>query len=78
MNIKTKYDIGNTIFLIEKNKVMETSIIGIKTRSGKTLAQDAKAISKITYFLDSKLVGGELTREEFEIFLTKEELLDSL
>lgn len=78
MTFKTKYEIGNIVFLLVNNKVVQRTIIGIKIKQGKTLFEDTKAISKIVYNLNSEKIGDELSKEEFEIFLTKTELLNSL
>lgn len=78
MTIITKYSIGNEVFLLEKNKVFKTTIIGITTKNGKDLFEDTKAVNKINYILDSKVIGEKMTREEFQIFLTKQDLLNSL
>lgn len=71
MDIKTKYDIGQSVFYMDNNKVKEGTIDRIHI-DAQYNAKDNKV--KISY----RLFTTAKYYEDDEIFLTKEELLKSL
>ena len=71
MDIKTKYDIGQSVFYMDSNRVKEDKIdrIRIDVRYN---AEDIKVRISYSLFTTTKFYIDE------ELFLTKEELLKSL
>ena len=71
MDIKTKYDIGQSVFYMDSNRVKEDKIdrIHIDARYN---AEDIKVRISYSLFTTTKFY------KDNELFLTKEELLKSL
>ena len=71
MDIKTKYDIGQSVFYMDNNKVKTDKIdqIHIDARYN---AEDIKVRISYSLFTTTKFYDDK------ELFLTKEELLKSL
>ena len=69
MDIKTKYDLGQSVFFIEDNRVKEDIIDSIRI--------DIKYLGGIRVGRFIYRIGGEPYLEE-KLFPTKEELLKSL
>lgn len=72
MEIKTKFNLGQKVYLLWNNKVIRPQIEGISVRVN-ALGNGEKDIS-ITY----ELVGLDKRFDEEVLFATKEELLQSL
>lgn len=72
MEIKTKFNLGQKVYLLWNNKVVSPQIDGISVRVI-ALGNGEKDIS-ITY----ELVGMDKRFDEDVLFATKEELLQSL
>ena len=72
MEIKTKYNIGDILFVLHQNKVCTIVISDITISIGRKYSQ----VSYISYTKDSNRYLG--TFDESELFSTKEELLKSL
>ena len=84
MEIKTKLDLGHSIYFMSKNKVTCGKIISIKTISelDESLAHSLDSNTHIIYFVD-EIKDHKHTGLKFEIneefaFETKEKLLESL
>ena len=73
MEIKTKFNLGQKVYLLWNNKVVCPQIDGISVRVDIALGNGEKDIS-ITY----ELVGLAKRFDEEVLFATKEELLQSL
>ena len=72
MDIKTKYDLGQSVFFMKDNKV-ETSAIK-QIRIDVWYNKDNEMRMRIHCYLFS----GDQAYEEDNLFLTKEELIESL
>lgn len=72
MEIKIKFDIGQTVYYLEYNKVVEKTLTDIKTHSYLTSFWDTK--TTIDYYVNWR----DKEERVFNIFWTKEELLESL
>ena len=82
MNIETKFNIGEDVFLLYDNKIIEVKITNISISvSGKNIdykhAIKQEPIS-IYYFYRDKSTTHSHKSLEYEIFKTKQELLNSL
>ena len=82
MKIETKFDIGDRVFYMEKNKVEESIItdieiiVGLKKENGMINYDNIKAsIKREIYYLD---MNRDLKFHPRWLFKTKEELLNSL
>ena len=74
MNITTLANIGDTVYIMEKNKIAESCVeeISIYIQSGNTDLQIINVV--IIYTIKDRVREFQ----ESEIFLTKQALLDSL
>ena len=76
MDIKTKYDLGQSVFYMNNNQVNESVInqifVEVRHRIG------YKRIFIIDMSVSYYLVNSNRLYKERELFLTKEELLKSL
>ena len=72
MDIKTKYDLGQSVFFMKDNKVATSAIKQISPDVWYN--KDNEIRMRIRYYLFS----GDHDYEEDNLFLTKEELLKSL
>ena len=84
MEIKTKLDLGHSIYFMSKNKVTSGKIISIKIISELTHTS-TNSIEKKTHIIyladileDHKYIGIKLEVNEEFAFGTKEKLLESL
>lgn len=69
MIVKTKYDIGDTVFYMQENKVCSNKVDTIEVHID-------KRDKELCY---TKYCGlGKFTLKEHQLFLTKEELIKSL
>ena len=82
MEIETKFDIGDRVFYMEKNKVEESIItdieiiVGIELEHGMINYDNIKAsIKREIYYVD---MNRDLKFHPRWLFKTKEELLNSL
>ena len=82
MTIETKFDIGDRVFYVEKNKVKESIItdieiiVGLKKEAGMINYDNIKAsIKREIYYVD---MNRDLKFHPRWLFKTKEELLKSL
>jgi hypothetical protein len=82
MKIETKFDIGDRVFYMEKNKVEESIItdieiiVGLKKENGMINYDNIKAsIKREIYYVD---MNRDLKYHPRWLFKTKEELLKSL
>ena len=82
MKIETKFDIGDRVFYMEKNKVEENIItdieiiVGLKEEDGMINYDNIKAFIKSEiYYVD---MNRDLKYHPRWLFKTKEELLNSL
>lgn len=84
MEIKTKLDLGHSIYFMSKNKVACGKVISIKTISELTepstnsLERKTHIIYLVDVFEDHKYIGIKLEINEEFAFETKEKLLESL
>ena len=76
MDIKTKYDLGQSVFYMNNNQVNESVInqifADVRYRIGYKRKVNVEV--SVSYYL----VDSNLLYEEGKLFLTKEELLKSL
>lgn len=74
MNITTLANIGDTVYIMEKNKIAESCVeeIGIYIKSGNKDLQTVNVL--IIYTIKDRVREFQ----ESEVFLTKQALLDSL
>lgn len=77
MEIKTKYNIGDAVWVIAGNKVQHLRIEAIEVSIGKTMITEDGDFS-ISEYKTSYSVGWGNWCKESDIFPTKEELLKSL
>jgi len=82
MKIETKFDIGDRVFYMEKNKVEESIItdieiiVGLKKENGMINYDNIKTVIKSEiYYVD---MNRDLKYHPRWLFKTKEELLKSL
>ncbi len=82
MKVETKFDIGDRVFYMEKNKVEESIItdieirVGLKEENGMINYDNIKAVIKSEiYYVD---MNRDLKYHPRWLFKTKEELLNSL
>ena len=84
MEIKTKLDLGHSIYFMSKNKVTRGKIVSIKTISEltETLTNSLEIKAHTIYLADiledNKYIGIKLEINEEFAFGTKEKLLESL
>ena len=84
MEIKTKLDLGHSIYFMSKNKVACGKIISIKTISELTepstnsLESKTHIIYLVNVLENHKYFGVKLEINEEFAFVTKKELLESL
>ena len=85
MEIKTKLDLGHSIYFMSKNKVTCGKIVSIKTTSELTEPSINLSGSKTHHIIyladvleDHKYIGIKLEIDEEFAFGTKKELLESL
>lgn len=74
MKFETKFDIGNTLFTMHDNRIVEVDVVGITIQTYNS--GNAYAHYKVSHFLYDMF-------EEFEVgednlFVTKEELVEDL
>ena len=76
MDIKTKYDIGQSVFYMDSNQVKKSVINQILAEVRYRIGYKRKAYIEmsVSYYL----VDSNLLYEEGKLFHTKEELLKSL
>ena len=76
MDIKTKYDLGQSVFYLNNNQVKESVINQILVEVRHRIGYKRKFIIEMSasYYL----VDSNLLYEEGKLFSTKEELLKSL
>ena len=76
MDIKTKYDLGQSVFYMNNNQVNESVINQILVEVRRRIGYKSNFIIEmsVSYYL----VNSNRLYEERELFLTKEELLKSL
>lgn len=78
VTIKTKFDIGDTVYIIHQNRIVKAKVHGITTRCirNKFLPPTDVTIYLLAYYS----VGGEIPVDfnEDRLFPTKEELLKHL
>ena len=76
MDIKTKYDIGQSVFYMDNNQVKESVINNIFAEVRYRIGYKRNFIidMSVSYYL----VNSNRLYKERELFLTKEELLKSL
>lgn len=80
MEIKTKYNINDEVYFIHGNKIRHNKIIRIDIT---IYEEDDKVIPRIKYTIDLGIKTGRVcdtitSREEKEVFSTKEELFKTL
>ena len=76
MDIKTKYDIGQSVFYMDNNQVKESIINQILAEVRYRIGYKRKSIIEVS--VSYYLVDSNRLYEERYIFPTKEELLKSL
>jgi len=79
MQIETKFDIGDTVFFIEENKVQQATIKRISINVNESNSQFGygyKPDARIRYSTDSSNLSKY--KNEEQLFKTKQDLLDSL
>ena len=76
MDIKTKYDLGQSVFYMDNNQVKESVInqIFVEVRHRIGYKNKVRIGVSVSYYL----VDSNLLYKEEKLFLTKEELLKSL
>ena len=72
MDIKTKYDIGQSVFFMDNNRVQVGKIDQIHIEVRYNGGEDNKVRISYSLFTTTKFYGDK------ELFLTKEELIESL
>jgi hypothetical protein len=85
MTIETKFNYGDTVFVLTNNKVYNVTIIGVNVQYGTEIdrvnQQGRKSCSNPKQYITYKIEyqsGGETTIDEDNVFATKDELLKSL
>lgn len=76
MSIKTKYDIGESVWFIRNNKVQNCNVLGIHFRMGQC-KDSSGAMSDIGTWI-RYILGPTWELDEELLFPTKQELLESL
>ena len=76
MDIKTKYDLRQSVFYLNNNQVKESVINQILVEVRHRIGYKRKFIIEVS--VSYYLVDSNRLYEERELFLTKEELLKSL
>lgn len=71
MGIKTKYNIGDEVWLMVRGECYQLKVVGIRTTT-------LKCYKSIEYFVSEDGEELSFTFEESDLFPTKEELLKSL
>lgn len=71
MTLKTKYDIGKTLFFLHKDKVAKAKVYEMQINSG-----DRKWQKQETYWFETK--DGIIQKDVATLFETEEELINSL
>ena len=74
MKIETKFDKEDQVFTMYADTIVKATINGIKVIKSNNMCDQGNIIQ---YHLQMEK-GGYLDRKEHKLFLTKEELLDSL
>lgn len=74
MTIKTKFDLGQTVWFIDNNGVVDRRIDGIKA----TRTLEKTSPGSLLRNKDQYIILGEFTLAESQLFASKEELLKSL
>mgnify|MGYP003441426170 CR=1 len=85
MTIETKFNVGDTAFVLAANKVHEVKIIGINAQYSNTFERiEGRGTIKcsmpkqyVTYRVKYQS-GGESVFEETDVFATKQDLVNSL
>lgn len=76
MTIETKFEIGDTLFLLQNNSIINGVVIGFVSRSGRYARDD---FYNVGTFYALQCNGFDLQdKPERILFKTKQELLDSL
>ena len=75
MEIKTKYDIGQSVFFMNDNRVYQGVIESFDIGFGQSIS--GKKYLTISYCVKTEFFT-DLSVSEHKLFLTKEELLKSL
>lgn len=94
MKVESKFDIGSTVFIMDKNKILQTKVAEISFGAAKInlFSEETPELSEHTYkFLKEKVTASDylitratgvfnipIERKESEVFSTREELIKSL
>ena len=85
MTIETKFNYGDTVFVLTNNKVYNVKIVGVNVQYSKELdrinQQGSVSCSMPKQYITYKIEypsGGVGDAEETNVFATKEDLLKSL
>lgn len=76
MKIETKFDVGQKCFIMQANKIVETTIKEISIYVYRDNPCQENNVPHIRYGIKSYL--GELSLTESDMFKTKEELINAL
>lgn len=76
MDIKTKYDLGQSVFYMDNNQVNESLINQILVEVRHRITYKGKVIIEVS--ISYYLVNSNRLYKERDLFLMKEELLKSL
>ncbi|WP_314201280.1 hypothetical protein [Capnocytophaga sputigena] len=83
MEIKTKFNLGDTVYYIEKNKIHQGKVVRIDTTSAlnQRTYNDGSVKTSESYIETYKVSNSEKRKQSFErylLFATQEELLEDL
>ena len=74
MKFETKFDIGNTLFTMHNNRIVEVDVVGITIQTYND--SDAYAHYEVSHFLYDTFEKFEVGEDN--LFITKEELVEDL
>ena len=74
MKFESKFDIGNTLFTMHDNRIVEVDVVGITIRTYNE--SDAYAHYEVSHFLYDMFEKFEVGEDD--LFVTKEELVEEL
>ena len=83
MEIKTKFNLGDTVYYIENNKIHQGKVVRIDTTSALNhrTYNDGSVNTSESYIETYKVSNSEKRKQSFErylLFATQEELLEDL
>ena len=78
MEIKTKFDVGDKVWIMDSNKAIEAEIYEVCFKQSQKIGAKGRKEINITYMLKNLHLYDIGTFHEGEIYASKEELINSL